>query len=47
MLPQEIIRGKRDGATLGDGDIAAFVAGLSDGSINEAQAAALDRKSVV
>ncbi|GIK98854.1 MAG: thymidine phosphorylase [Alphaproteobacteria bacterium] len=39
-LPQEIIRRKRDGAALGEAEIAAFVRGLADGSIGDAQAAA-------
>ncbi|MDQ6685313.1 MAG: thymidine phosphorylase [Pseudomonadota bacterium] len=41
MLAQEIIRAKRDGARLGPGEIAAFVAGLVDGSWSNEQAAAL------
>ena len=40
MLPQEIIRRKRDGLALSKDEIAAFVAGLTDGTISEAQAAA-------
>lgn len=40
MLPQEIIRRKRDGAALGEAEIAAFVAGITDGSIGEGQVAA-------
>jgi len=40
MIPQEIIRRKRDGETLAANDIAAFIAALSDGSISEGQAAA-------
>jgi thymidine phosphorylase len=40
MLPQEIIRRKRDGAVLSEDEIAAFVAGLNDGSIGEGQVAA-------
>jgi len=40
MLPQEIIRRKRDGGTLAAADIAAFVAGLTDGSVSEGQVAA-------
>jgi thymidine phosphorylase len=40
MLPQEIIRAKRDGRPLTDGEIGAFVAGVTDGSITEGQAAA-------
>ncbi len=40
MLPQEIIRAKRDGRALTDQEIEAFVAGITDGSISEGQAAA-------
>jgi thymidine phosphorylase len=40
MLPQEIIRRKRDGETLGSTEIAAFVQGITDGSIGEGQIAA-------
>ena len=40
VLPQEIIRAKRDGKTLADAQIAQFVAGITDGSITEGQAAA-------
>ena len=40
MIPQEIIRRKRDGETLASTDIADFIAALSDGSISEGQAAA-------
>ena len=39
-LPQEIIRAKRDGETLDAGDIAAFAAGIADGSVGEGQVAA-------
>ncbi len=39
-LPQEIIRAKRDGRTLADEEIAAFIAGLTDGSVGDGQAAA-------
>jgi thymidine phosphorylase len=41
MLPQEIIRAKRDHATLSREEIAAFVEGVSDGSVSEGQIAAL------
>lgn len=41
FLPQEIIRAKRDGSRLTDAEIEQFVAGLTDGSIGEGQAAAL------
>jgi thymidine phosphorylase len=40
FLPQEIIRGKRDGGTLSDAEIAFFVRGLTDGAISEGQVAA-------
>ncbi len=40
-FPQEIIRRKRDGGTLDDGEIGAFVRGLVDGSFTEGQVAAL------
>ena len=40
FLPQEIIVGKRDGRALPPADIARFIAGLGDGSVSHAQAAA-------
>jgi thymidine phosphorylase len=40
MLPQEIIRAKRDGVALGAEEIALFVRGLNDRSISEGQVAA-------
>jgi thymidine phosphorylase len=40
FLPQEIIRRKRDGATLDPAEIAAFAAGIADGTIAEGQIAA-------
>ncbi|MFP4004540.1 MAG: thymidine phosphorylase [Alphaproteobacteria bacterium] len=40
FLPQEVIRIKRDGGTLTRGDIAAFVKGLTHGSVTDAQGAA-------
>ncbi len=40
MLPQETIRRKRDGAALSEPEIAAFVAGITDGSVGEGQVAA-------
>ncbi len=40
MLPQEIIRHKRDGHALATDEIDFIVAGLSDGSLSEGQAAA-------
>ncbi len=39
-LPQEIIRDKRDGKTLSDGEIEFMVAGLTSGDISEGQIAA-------
>ena len=41
MLAQEIIRAKRDGAALSEGQIQHFVRGLVDGSWSEGQVAAL------
>ena len=40
FLPQEIIRTKRDGVELEAADIAAFIRGLTDGSVGEGQVAA-------
>ena len=40
FLPQEVIVRKRDGATLDAGEIGQFIAGLTDGSVSHAQAAA-------
>ena len=40
FLPQEIIRAKRDGGELDPADIAAFIQGLTDGSVSEGQVAA-------
>src|SRR5579871_6523904 len=40
LLPQEIIRKKRDGQALAPAEIASFIAGLTDGSISEGQVAA-------
>jgi len=40
MLPQEVVRAKRDGRTLTDAEIAFFVGGLTNGTITEGQAAA-------
>jgi thymidine phosphorylase len=40
FLPQEVIAAKRDGRTLTADEIAAFIAGLTDGSVSHAQAAA-------
>lgn len=39
MLPQEIIRRKRDGQMLSGEEISAFIRGVTDGSVSEAQAA--------
>jgi len=41
FLPQEVIAHKRDGDALTSGEISAFIAGLVDGSVSHAQAAAL------
>lgn len=40
MLPQEIIRAKRDGGALDEGQIAQFIAGVTEGSVSEGQVAA-------
>ena len=40
MLPQELIRAKRDGGILDEAEIADFIAGLTDGRVTEGQAAA-------
>ncbi|MBB3935887.1 thymidine phosphorylase [Aureimonas phyllosphaerae] len=40
MLPQEIIRQKRDGRALSADEIAAFVSGVADGRVSEGQIAA-------
>jgi len=40
MLPQEIIRRKRDGKLLSSDEIAAFVAGMTSGKVSEGQVAA-------
>jgi thymidine phosphorylase len=40
MLPQEIIRKKRDGLSLDTAEIEAFIAGLTSGAVTEGQAAA-------
>jgi len=40
VLPQEIIRRKRDGAALSGGEIAELVRGITDGAFSEAQVAA-------
>src|SRR3954453_5858514 len=40
MLPQEIIRKKRDGGVLSAEEITEFIAGLTTGAISEGQAAA-------
>ena len=41
MIPQEIIRRKRDGAALDDQEISFFIEGLTSGVVTEGQAAAL------
>ncbi|MFD1333360.1 thymidine phosphorylase, partial [Methylopila musalis] len=40
LLPQEIIRAKRDGARLSAAEIGALVAGVADGSLSDAQVGA-------
>jgi thymidine phosphorylase len=40
MLPQEIIRKKRDGAALNDAELAFFVKGITTGTLSEGQIAA-------
>ena len=40
MIPQEIIKAKRDGKALDAGQIASFIAALADGSLSEGQVAA-------
>ena len=42
MLPQEIIRKKRDGGTLGEDEIRFMVAGIVDGTIAKAQIGATE-----
>ncbi|MDF2369841.1 MAG: thymidine phosphorylase [Rhizobiaceae bacterium] len=41
LLPQEIIRKKRDGNPLSDGEISDFIRGMTDDSVSEGQVAAL------
>jgi thymidine phosphorylase len=41
MLPQEIIRIKRNGQTLNDSQINSFVNGLVDGSFSDSQVGAM------
>jgi thymidine phosphorylase len=40
MLPQEVIRRKRDGAALSREEVREFIAGLTEGSVSEGQVAA-------
>ena len=40
ILPQEMIRAKRDGESLSAGEIGDFIAGLTSGAVTEGQAAA-------
>ena len=47
MLPQEIIRRKRDGFPLNTEHIRAFVSGLTDGSFSEGQIAALGQNVIL
>jgi thymidine phosphorylase len=41
FIPQEVIRTKRDGGSLSEDAIAAFVAGIGEGTVTEAQVASL------
>jgi len=41
FIPQEVIRVKRDGGTIASADIEKFVAGITDGSVTDAQVSAL------
>lgn len=41
FIPQEVIRTKRDGGTIDDAKIQQFVAGITDGSVTDAQVSAL------
>ena len=40
MLPQEVIRAKRDGRALSSGEVKDFITGLTNGSVSEGQVAA-------
>jgi thymidine phosphorylase len=40
MLPQEVIRAKRDGGVLTTGEVKEFISGLTNGSVSEGQVAA-------
>ena len=40
MIPQELIRRKRDGGTLADEEIAFLVRGITDGGLSDGQIAA-------
>ena len=40
LLPQELIRAKRDGRALSEANIADFIAGVTSGAVTEGQAAA-------
>jgi thymidine phosphorylase len=40
MLPQEVIRRKRDGAELSTAQVKDFIAGLASGAVSEGQVAA-------
>ncbi len=40
MLPQEVIRAKRDGRTLTSNEVQEFISGLTNGSVSEGQVAA-------
>ena len=47
MLPQEIIRRKRDGQNLSPDEITRFIAGVTDGSVSEGQIAAFAMAATV
>ncbi|MEO1223376.1 MAG: thymidine phosphorylase [Pseudomonadota bacterium] len=47
FLPQETIRKKRDGLTLSDDEIAAFIGGVTHGSVTEGQVAAFCMATVL
>ena len=47
MLPQEVIRKKRDGGALSAEEIAFFVEGIASGAVSEGQIAALAMATVL
>ena len=46
MLPQEIIRKKRDGVMLSDENIAEFITGVTKGGVTEAQISAFTMAAI-